>query len=131
MKSTKSPWLRLFSINRLTTLHSHYYQMWNFTHTHIPNNFPLTCEFLPLYRLWQSSICSPLLYGLLPLPTCHPWASCTPSIEITCQPCTLIYENQPLHSCPFEPCASPWYSTIGNTPLLDLSPRSFVMSLHK
>ena len=122
---------RLCSINRLTTLHSHYYPTWNFTNTHIPNNFPLMCKSLPLYGLWQSPICSPLSYGLPPLPTCHPWAFCMPFVETTCQPCTLIHENQPPHSCPFESCASPWYSTIGNTPLLDLSPRSFVMSLHK
>ena len=50
----------------------------------------------------------------------HKWAFCTSFIGTMSQSCMLFHRNWPTHPCPLEPHATPWSSTIGNTPLLGL-----------
>ena len=86
----------------------------------IPNNLPLTYEFLPLYGFQD------LLVG-------HEQALfATPSLMgFSFNSASFIrLDMSTLHNFyPWEPCTSPLSSIIGNTPLLGFFPRSFVWVL--
>ena len=78
----------------LTTHSSHHYSMWDFTHSCISNNLPLTWESLPLYEPWTSPTHFPLPNGPFPSLVHHPWAS-------TCQSRTsfILHGNLTPHCC--------------------------------